>query len=145
MINEYKFVCRAQMVKNLPARQEAWVRLTPGSGRYPGEGSGLPTPVFLPGEFYGQRSLAGCSPRGGKELDTTEPSWLTFFPFFLSPLVCHPLSHLIGEPFHHVVRGLPQWSVSTCYSSPILCPVHGSVGFISTPRWIQFLTLNQNR
>ena len=31
-----------------------------------------PTPVFLPGEFYGQRSLAGFSPWGRKESDTTE-------------------------------------------------------------------------
>jgi len=31
-----------------------------------------PTPVFLPGEFHGQRSLAGYSPWGLKELDTTE-------------------------------------------------------------------------
>ena len=32
-------------------------------------------PVFLPGEFHGQRSLAGDSPWGQKKLDTTE--WLT--------------------------------------------------------------------
>ena len=31
----------------------------------------LPTPVFLPGEFNGQRSLAGYSPWGHKELDAT--------------------------------------------------------------------------
>ena len=31
-----------------------------------------PTPVSLPGEFHGQRSLIGYSPWGGKELDTTE-------------------------------------------------------------------------
>ena len=31
-----------------------------------------PTPVFLPGESHGQRSLAGCSPRGCKESDSTE-------------------------------------------------------------------------
>ena len=31
-----------------------------------------PTPVFLPGEFHGQRSLVGDSPRSRKELDTTE-------------------------------------------------------------------------
>ena len=31
-----------------------------------------PTPVFLPGEFHGQRSLAGYSPWGRKEQDTTE-------------------------------------------------------------------------
>ena len=34
--------------------------LIPGSGRSPGEGNlPLPTPVFLPGECHGQRSLAG--------------------------------------------------------------------------------------
>ena len=31
-----------------------------------------PTPVFLPGEAHGQRSLAGYSPWGRKESDTTE-------------------------------------------------------------------------
>ena len=31
-----------------------------------------PTPVFLPGEFQGHRSLASFSPWGRKELDTTE-------------------------------------------------------------------------
>ena len=31
-----------------------------------------PTPVFLPGEFHGQRSLAGYSPWGLKVLDMTE-------------------------------------------------------------------------
>ena len=37
-----------------------------------------PTPVFLPGEFHGQRSLVGYSPWGHKELDMTE--CLTLFP-----------------------------------------------------------------
>ena len=31
-----------------------------------------PTSVFLPGKFYGQRSLAGCNPWGHKESDRTE-------------------------------------------------------------------------
>ena len=31
-----------------------------------------PTPVFLPGEFHGQRSLVGYSPWGQKESDMTE-------------------------------------------------------------------------
>ena len=31
-----------------------------------------PTPVFLPGKFHGQRSLAGCSPWGCKESGMTE-------------------------------------------------------------------------
>ena len=42
----------------------------PGLGRSPGEENG--STHFLPGEFHGQRSLAGCSQRGHKELDTTE-------------------------------------------------------------------------
>ena len=31
-----------------------------------------PTPVFLPGESHGWRSLVGCSPWGHTESDTTE-------------------------------------------------------------------------
>ena len=31
-----------------------------------------PTPVFLPGESQGQRSLVGCHPWGRTESDTTE-------------------------------------------------------------------------
>ena len=38
----------------------------------PLKGKWLPTPVFLPGKFHKQRSLAGHSPRGHKELDTTD-------------------------------------------------------------------------
>ena len=44
----------------------------PGLGRYPGEGNDKPTPVSLPGESHGQRSLAGYTPWGHKESDTTE-------------------------------------------------------------------------
>ena len=50
----------------------------PGLGRSPGEGNGwLPTPVILPGEFHGQRSLASYSPRSRKESDMTERLSLT--------------------------------------------------------------------
>ena len=60
----YKF----QMVKNLPAKKkkrernclqyerprfDPWVRKIPWRRNWP------PTPVFLPGEFHGQRSLVG--------------------------------------------------------------------------------------
>ena len=31
-----------------------------------------PTPVFMPGKSNGQRSLAGCNPKGHQESDTTE-------------------------------------------------------------------------
>ena len=43
-----------------------------GLGRSPGGGKWQPTPVFLPGEFHGQRSLVGYSPRGHKESDATD-------------------------------------------------------------------------
>ena len=34
-----------------------------------------PTPVFLPGESHGRRSLVGCSPWGHTQSDTTEATW----------------------------------------------------------------------
>ena len=43
-----------------------------GSGRFPWRKKWQPTPVFLPGEFHGQRSLVGYSPWVRKELDMTE-------------------------------------------------------------------------
>ena len=47
--------------------------LIPGSGREdPLEGAWQPTPVFLPEESHGQRSLVGCSPWGCKESEMTE-------------------------------------------------------------------------
>ena len=46
--------------------------LIPGFRKISWRREGLPAPVFLPGEFHGQRSLAGYSPWGRKELDTTE-------------------------------------------------------------------------
>ena len=41
-------------------------------GKIPWRRAWQPTPVFLPGEFHGQRSLAGGSPWGCKQSDTTE-------------------------------------------------------------------------
>ena len=43
-----------------------------------------PTPVFLPGECYGQRSLAGYSPWGCKESDTPEVTYHAGTHTFLS-------------------------------------------------------------
>ena len=48
--------------------------MIPGSGKSPGGGHGNPLQgnILLPGESQGQRSLAGYSPQGRKESDTTE-------------------------------------------------------------------------
>ena len=61
------------MVKKLPEMQETqfnpWVRKIPWRREWQS------TPVFLPGESHGQRRLAGYSPWGHEELDTTELNW----------------------------------------------------------------------
>ena len=60
----------AQTVKNLPAMQETWVQ--PLGWENPWRREWLLAPVFLPGEFHGQRSLVGYSPWGCKESDMAE-------------------------------------------------------------------------
>ena len=60
----------AQTVKNLPAMWETWVQSL--GWEDPLEKEKLPTPVFWPGEFHGQRSLVGYSPLSHKGLDITE-------------------------------------------------------------------------
>ena len=63
----------AQAVQNPPAiqkTQEPWVRSL--GWEDPLEEEMATTPVFLPGKSHGQRSLAGYSPQGHKESDTTE-------------------------------------------------------------------------
>ena len=60
----------AQRLKHLPAMQETWVQSLGQEDTL--EKEMATTPVFLPGESHGRRSLMGYSPRGRKELDTTE-------------------------------------------------------------------------
>ena len=60
----------AQTVKNPPAMRQTWDR---SLGWEDPLGRGMATtPVTLPGEFHGQRSLVGYSPSGHKESDTTK-------------------------------------------------------------------------
>ena len=47
-------------------------QVDPWVGKIPWRRKWQPTPVFLPGEFHGQRTLAGYSPWGRKESDMTE-------------------------------------------------------------------------
>ena len=49
-----------------------------------------PTPVLLPGKFHGRRSLVGCSPWSGQELDATE---LLHFHFSLYALEKEMATH----------------------------------------------------
>ena len=57
-------VCQCRRCKRL--------RFYPWVGKILWRRKWQPTPVFLPGESHGQRSLVGYNPWGHKEVDTTE-------------------------------------------------------------------------
>ena len=65
----------AQSVKNLPAKETQIQSLC---WKDPLRREWIPTPVFLPGEFHGQRSLVSYSPWGCKGLDTAEQLTLSY-------------------------------------------------------------------
>ena len=90
----------AQWVKNPPAMQETqkmWV-WSPG-WEDPWRMKLQTNPVFLPGKSHGQRSLAGYSPRGHKELNTTKAN-----------------EHLLGLITGNIVfTHLHSWFLSVCF------------------------------
>ena len=69
----------------------------PGSGRSPGGEKWQPSSVFLPEKSHGQRSLAGYSPKGHKELDMTER---------LSTAPAHTQSYRLSNENNRQVRKL---------------------------------------
>ena len=73
-------------------------RFDPWVGKIPWRRDWQPTPVFLPGEFHRQRSLAGYSPWGGRESDTTGrlSTHMIFFREKL-PFLCNPEYFLSGK------------------------------------------------
>ena len=64
--------------------------LIPGSIIFPCRRKWQPTPVILPGEFHGQRSLEGYSTWGHKESDRTDRLKL---PLFIADLLCVSLKY----------------------------------------------------
>ena len=64
------------VIKNLSAKAGN-AGLILGLGRSPGEGNGNPLQYSCLENPHGQRSLAGCIPKGHKELDTIEPLTLS--------------------------------------------------------------------
>ena len=63
-------ISQVGLVAKNPPTKEIWVRSLSWDDRW--EEGKATTPVFLPGESHGQRSLVGDSPQGHKELDMTE-------------------------------------------------------------------------
>ena len=99
-------------VKNLPAMWET--RVWSLGQKIPWRREWLPTSVFLPGEFHGQRSLAGYSPWGHKESDMTKR--LTCSPFSFSCTIHTtwyvPLSFKEQLPSPRVLCGIAKTNLT---------------------------------
>ena len=72
-----------------------------------------PTPVLLPGKPHGRRSLAGCSPWGPEEADTTERLHSHFFPALEKEMATQLQSSSLENPrdrgaWWAAVYGVPQ-------------------------------------
>ena len=92
------------MVKNLPAMQER-CRFNPWVRKILWRRKWQPTPVFLPREFHGQRSLVGYSPWGRKESDITE---LKHFLPSITVLIRDPAAYDLEGPHPSFVMLHPQ-------------------------------------
>ena len=92
------------VVKNLPANAGD-VR---DVGLIPWRRAWKPTPVFLPGESHGQKSLAGHSPWGRKESDTT---------------VATEHTHVHAWAGDHAHQQKPRFKCSPAHHGPVIFPV----------------------
>ena len=143
------FCLGTQTVNNLPAMQETRA-LSLGQEDPLERREWQPTPVFLPGESHGRRSLAGYSPCVCKESDMTErlTHLLIFFIFEIrkdkrSSLAPQPLPHTAppsSKLLHHsglflvLLAHLPQL-LPACLSfcaSPCLPRLQGSPASFSS-------------
>ena len=86
----------------------------PGSGRSPRRRAWQSTPVFLPGESHGQRSLTCPSPWGYKESDMTEQLTLSQ-PVFIFPSFVYVCIHVLNSfwalcwKLKNSIERLPGW------------------------------------
>ena len=72
---------------------DPWVGKIPSVGKILWRREWQPTPVFLPGEFHGQRRLVDYSPWDHKELDSTGQLTLSRLPSSSLLLGIHPAAH----------------------------------------------------
>ena len=76
----------------------------------------LSTPAFLPGEFYGQRSLVGYSPWGYKQLDSKH---FHFFHFHIGAHLNNLTSVITTCPIDKILEHSPPPRKScVCFSPP---------------------------
>ena len=81
----------------------------PWVGKIPWRREGLPTPIFVPREFHGQRSQAGYSPMCHKEqtqLSDFHSPWLycSVLPIVLLSLLLHSVGWTLTA---HMTTGIP--------------------------------------
>ena len=79
-------------------------KFNPWDGKMPWRRKGQPTLVFLPGKSHGQRSLAGWSPWGHKELDMTEQLHFHFQTMMEVMKIMGPPSK---DPVHALLHSVP--------------------------------------
>ena len=104
-----KFTLFQWLSKNLPVMQETQKTRVQSLGwKDPLEKEMISTPVFLPGKSHGQRSLAGYSLWGRKDLDTTEHAGM--HAQILEPLLQRTLGQSIG-----ITSILSLCCFTTCY------------------------------
>ena len=97
-----------------------------------------PTPVFLPGESHGQRSLAGYSPWGRRESDMTEQ--LNTSPYLESFAASfhHSVLHCSDEQWWAGNTGACSWGVSSLAKGN---PAGRTEGFA---HWLKFEKQHQD-
>ena len=90
-----------------------------------------PTPGFVPGEFHGQRSLAGYSPWDHKESDMTE--WLTTFKPFMGHHWLNEWLHFSPHYFFRITSFLENEIVAHKTNLPVV--INGMSFYL--PRYIK--------
>ena len=139
-LTRFTLVAEFTQVKNSPedAGDTRHVGLIPGLGRSPGEGHGNTVQYSCLENPHGQRSLAGYSSWGHKQLDTikcahthpakNEPECMHFFS---DPALLHTALSLIGKhgdtlPLHLAQRNGKTWEDEdqlTDFSEPASCSI----------------------
>ena len=89
--------------------------LHPWVGKIPWRRAWKPTPIFLPGESHGQRSLVGCSPWGPKQPDTTQQLSTHAGKMCAFVGLCCYLSFLELILTSSAPTSLYIWPVSSCF------------------------------
>ena len=148
--NELVFLATRLVVNGYAAAENQRIRLQCRRhgfdlwvGKIPWRRVWQPTPVFLPGESHGQRSLAGYSPWSHKESDMPEATELARYciSYYLSS-VCDILHAALGNSVEQdVVPALKEFTVRRM-NHFIFSDTQAFWRLIGSESWSQFLLLS---